>query len=90
MGQWTELMLEEWLPWILGIGVPVIGGLFTLWLKSEHRKEQRIAELSDSNHEAHTELHRKIAETDEKSQHRHNALRDKIEKIWQHMVRHED
>jgi hypothetical protein len=81
MGQWTNLMTEL-LPWILGIGVPVIGGLFTLWLRVESKQDRAISQLQESNDEAHTELRK--AMTDQ-----HSKLRDKIEQIWQHLVHHD-
>lgn len=69
--------------WIAAIGLPVVLGLLGFWWRVEARQDKSIKEMADANHKAHSDLHDKIDRN-------HNALRDKVQEIWEHLVHRHD
>ena len=70
--------MEAALPYIVGVGIPILGGLFAIWLRVDSRQDQALGRLAEQNQNEHDEIIRQMSE-------QHGSLRDKIEKIWQHL-----
>lgn len=73
-------VLEQALPYIVGVGIPILGGLFAIWLRVEARQDQALGNLARQNQAEHDEIIKQMTN-------QHGLLRDKIEKIWQHLSR---
>ncbi len=73
--------------WIIGLIFSALVVLFGFFWRMYQHHNRRIEEFKKENHEAHTDIHEKIADTDLKSQERHSKLRDKIDDIWQILVK---
>ena len=81
------MMPFEW-QWIAAIGVPLLIGGITMWWKVEAGQDKKLDRLHDENHKAHLLLHQKIDKAEEVRDDQHLSLRDKIEEIWKHVVKH--
>ncbi len=64
---------------LAGLGVPVILFVFGLWVRHMVRDRRAMKDLSDENKREHAYIRRDMEEN-------HSQLRDKIEKIWRHLV----
>ena len=70
--------------------VPPMGIILRMWWKVEQRQDNAIAELHRTNDEAHNGLYGEVHKTRQMMTDQHGQLRDKIELIWQHLVKHGD
>ena len=78
--------MDELWRWIAGIGIPIVSGVGWFVIHAHRRQVERLDELNKSNSDAHMDIHTKIDAMDRKSEERHHVVRDKIEKVWQHLV----
>ena len=68
--------------WIIGLIVLAVGAAFGFFWRLFQHHSKRIDDFKKENNRSHGELHKKIDETDVKSQERHLKIRDKLEEIW--------
>ena len=66
------------LGWALGAIGAVLAFIVSIWLRIEHRQDQKIDDLAQSNGKEHQDLHSKIESN-------HHAIRDRLDNIWKHM-----
>ena len=75
------------LQWIFGGIGTVALVLFGIWWKIEARQDAKIDKLQSCNHKDHQAIRQELVETKDQMTQQHMHLRDKIEKIWQHLVK---
>lgn len=76
--------MSDELQWILGsLGSIAIIGL-SVWWKVESRQDQKIDNLAEQNHKAHTHLYSRIDGVEEKMTEQHVTLLSKFEEVWKH------
>ena len=63
---------------VIGAGVPLALFAFGVWIRAETRNRDSFQRLFDENDHQHQLIRRDMTD-------QHHAIRDKIEKIWQHM-----
>jgi uncharacterized membrane protein YfbV (UPF0208 family) len=80
METWISFM-NQYIPIIATTLIAVVGGMLGLWWRVEAKQDRAITRLRETNDEAHNKLRKDMTE-------QHGQLRDKIERIWQHMVKH--
>jgi len=87
-----EILLEHGrlLIALLILIVPALSIMLRMWWKVEMRQDNAIGELHRTNDEAHGKLYGEVHKTRQMMTDQHGQLRDKIEKIWQHLVTHGD
>lgn len=67
--------------WIVGTALAILAALFMFFWRLYQHHSRRIDDFKKENNKSHGDIHRKIDETDNKSQQRHSLLRDKLEDI---------
>ena len=73
--------MDETHQWIIGTALGLFGALFIFFWKLYQHHHRRMDDFKKENNKSHGEIHKKIDETDNKSQQRHSLLRDKIEQL---------
>lgn len=69
------MTLDDLTVWVIGLGVPLIGGAFAMWWKVEKAQDKALHELHKKNDNAHEEIKKEMNI-------KHNIVIDKIERIW--------
>ena len=75
---------------IAGIGIPLIAFLWGIWWRVESRQDQNIKDFKLSNQQEHEMLRQDMKKNTEELSRQHMALRDKIQDIWEHLVKRKD
>jgi hypothetical protein len=73
-----EREMMEVIIFLAGATITVCLAVFGVWFKLHHRQETKLETLQITNGKEHRDLHDKIDAN-------HHALRDRLDKIWQHM-----
>ena len=84
--------------WVAGIGIPLVVAAGWIWWHVENGQNKRIeknrdlsAELIGSmrtcNHNDHLAIRKEIVATKDQMTRQHNALRDKVDEVWQFLVK---
>lgn len=78
--------IETWMVFA-GVGIPLLVAAISVWWKVESGQNTEISALQKCNHEDHTEIRKEIAGSVETFTEQNNHLRDKIQEIWEHLVK---
>jgi len=68
--------VSTWLPWVAGVGVPLLIAAFTIWWKIEARQDRKIDKMAETHRNNHRVIHDKI-----------DRLHDKIVDLWKNRGR---
>jgi len=72
---------------IIGVGTPIIAGLAAAWWHVESRQDKAICALRERNAKDHDKIREQLDDTKDTLTTQHHSLRDKIDLIWQHLLK---
>jgi len=76
--------------WIVGTALGLFGALFIFFWKLYSHHSRKTDLHKKENSDAHLALHKKIDQTDDKSQSRHSLLRDKLDDVYKLLMSKKD
>jgi hypothetical protein len=76
---------EIW--YLIGALTPIVIGVVGLWWRVESQQNVRIEKLTTCNHHDHQAIRKEIIDTKDQLTIQHLQLRDKIQEIWEHLVK---
>ncbi len=78
--------IETWMVFA-GVGIPLLIAGVSVWWRVESGQNTEISNLQRCNHKDHAEIRKEIVAATETNTEHLMELRDKIQAIWEHLVK---